>query len=168
MLLTLISGFENFPFLLDGKMEGYMKKFFFLFTAIMTIILISSDAALADTEKSGNSHLEKVKKTNSNMYVCVNCGSSSDKSIVSGLEHVTSFSSIDLTSRYYEFVWEDMGKNCPAGVYYAVKKTKKPMAVRLPLTCSAIAKSTAGIKGKYTYLIVRHQNGTVQSFKLRN
>ncbi|EOF5153471.1 hypothetical protein ACK1W5_004396, partial [Salmonella enterica] len=48
------------------------------------------------------------------------------------------------------------------------KKTKNPKAVRLPLTCSERAKSTADIKGKYTYLIVRHQNGTVQSFKLRN
>lgn len=42
------------------------------------------------------------------------------------MEHVTSFSTIDLTSRYYEFVWEDMGKTCPAGVYYAVKKQKIP------------------------------------------
>lgn len=89
-------------------------------------MLISSDAVLADTAKSGSPHLEKVKKTNSNMYVCVNCGSGSDKSIISGLEHITSFSSIELASRYYEFVWEETGNNCPAGVYYAVKKQKTP------------------------------------------
>ncbi|EOF5329685.1 hypothetical protein ACK1L0_004645, partial [Salmonella enterica] len=52
--------------------------------------------------------------------------------------------------------------------FICCKKTKNPKAVRLPLTCSERAKSTADIKGKYTYLIVRHQNGTVQSFKLRN
>ncbi|EIS6415653.1 hypothetical protein L0B67_004948 [Salmonella enterica] len=145
-----------------------MKRLFFLFYAIIILLSINYDAALADTTQSDSPHLEKVKKTDHNMYVCVNCGNSSDKHIVSGLEHVTSFSTIDLTSRYYEFVWEDMGKTCSAGVYYAVKKTKNPKAVRLPLTCSAIARSSAGIKGKYTYLIVRHQNGTVQTFKLVN
>lgn len=93
------------------------------------------------------------------MYVCVNGWNSSDKHIVSGLEYVTSFSTIDLTSRYYEFVWED--KICPACVDYVVKRTKNPKAVQLLFTRSAIAKSTADIKGKYTYLIVKHQKGTV-------